>query len=828
MTISSTTLTGTAFSLVSGLEGVTLGLGESTEFLVRFTPTLSGNANGTLTINSNDADEAAFDFNIVGVGLIPSISGTVFEDWDGDGVFDDGDPVIPGLPVYIDANGNNAFDQLSTTVSPGLTIPDNSSTTSTLNVSGTSGTIKDVNVRLNITHTWDSDLNVSLVSPGGQRVLLFSGVGGSGDNFTNLTLDDEAFLSIEETFPPFTGSFRPQGLLSLFDGGVANGDWTLELADSAVGDIGTLIDWGLDISFEDTSITDPSGQYVFLNLPVGTHNVRFASESNWVTTNPVGGTHVIETLTTEDIFTDVNFGFGRGNRLYSTVFVDVDGDGVVDPSETGAGGRTLFLDANGNGIVDPPGQSNFVDNPALFLPDNLTVEDTMDVSGVSEPISDLNVRLNITHTWDSDLAAVLVAPDGTEIVLFDGVGGSGDNFNNTLFDDEASIGIGSGVAPFTGSYRPQESLTAFDGKNANGTWKIQITDFASGDTGTLNNWELIIGTGGDTVNVITGPNGKASLDLSNGTYNVQLAALTGFRNTVPITGQQVVVAAGAPIFETLFGTQVKPPSISGFVFEDWNGNGTYDGEDSFQPGRTVYLDANDNSSLDSGEVSVATEADGIFRFHDLTPGTYRVRSVPPSGWTASGPTGGFYDVTIGSTNDDFPGRNFGYGKNDRIYGYVFHDKDSDGLAEAGEEPLADRLLYLDANNNGVREISNAQTLTNSTPIDIPDFSGAPAPVTSTITAAGFTGTLTDVNVRVNITHTWDADLDVVLIAPDGTRVRLFDDVGGGGDNFANTILDDEASTPITSGFAPFAGAYRPRSLYRCSMEKTPMGIGFWN
>ncbi len=75
---------------------------------------------------------------------------------------------------------------------------------------------------------------------GGQRVLLFSGVGGSGDNFTNLTLDDEAFLSIEETFPPFTGSFRPQGLLSLFDGGVANGDWTLELADSAVGDMGRL------------------------------------------------------------------------------------------------------------------------------------------------------------------------------------------------------------------------------------------------------------------------------------------------------------------------------------------------------------------------------------------------------------------------------------------------------------------------------------------------------------------------------------------------------------------------------------------------------------
>ncbi len=136
----------------------------------------------------------------------------------------------------------------------------------------------------------------------------------------------------------------------------------------------------------------------------------------------------------------------------------------------------------------------------------------------------------------------------------------GDNFNNTLFDDEASIGIGSGVLRLSPARTDlKKALQLSTARMPMELGRFKSPDFASGDTGTLNNWELIIGTGGDTVNVITGPNGKASLDLSNGTYNVQLAALTGFRNTVPITGQQVVVAAGAPIFETLFGTQVKPP-----------------------------------------------------------------------------------------------------------------------------------------------------------------------------------------------------------------------------------------------------------------------------
>ena len=52
---------------------------------------------------------------------------------------------------------------------------------------------------------------------------------------------------------------------------------------------------------------------------------------------------------------------------------------------------------------------------------------------------------------------------------------------------------------------------------------------------------------------------------------------------------------------------------------------------------------------------------------------------------------------------------------------------------------------------------------------------------------------------MNISHTSDTDLDVFLIAPDATRVRLFTDVGGGSDNFTDTILSDEAAAIVDNG-----------------------------
>jgi hypothetical protein len=114
--------------------------------------------------------------------------------------------------------------------------------------------------------------------------------------------------------------------------------------------------------------------------------------------------------------------------------------------------------------------------------------------GSSCNVLDVNVRItNVTHTWDSDLTFYLRKGNvGAKII--NKVGGSGDNFVNTVLNDSATIPIASGTAPFTGSYIPFSPLAPFNftGGLGDGYWKLVITDTASGDSGTLTGWCLII------------------------------------------------------------------------------------------------------------------------------------------------------------------------------------------------------------------------------------------------------------------------------------------------------------------------------------------------
>jgi hypothetical protein len=67
----------------------------------------------------------------------------------------------------------------------------------------------------------------------------------------------------------------------------------------------------------------------------------------------------------------------------------------------------------------------------------------------------------------------------------------------------------------------------------------------------------------------------------------------------------------------------------------------------------------------------------------------------------------------------------------------------------------------------------------------------------------------DVNVRIDtVIHTWDSDLRF-YIQKGNTGVRIINWVGGSGDNFIRTVLNDSASTIIDAGTAPFTGTFRP-------------------
>ena len=162
---------------------------------------------------------------------------------------------------------------------------------------------------------------------------------------------------------------------------------------------------------------------------------------------------------------------------------------------------------------------------ALGIPDNRGngIIDTLNVPDDYQ-IADVNVRVDsLTHTWDGDLTVGIHGPSGygTDLISLTGWesggtflnnGSSGDNFTNTTIDDEAVNGLVQATiaqAPYTGSWKPAFSspgwvdliganpdsipeLGRFDGTSSLGQWKMVASDYAAGDTGTLQGWSLII------------------------------------------------------------------------------------------------------------------------------------------------------------------------------------------------------------------------------------------------------------------------------------------------------------------------------------------------
>jgi hypothetical protein len=69
--------------------------------------------------------------------------------------------------------------------------------------------------------------------------------------------------------------------------------------------------------------------------------------------------------------------------------------------------------------------------------------------------------------------------------------------------------------------------------------------------------------------------------------------------------------------------------IAGFVFDDSDRNGTFDGSDARMPEQTVVLT---NPASTEQIRSVTTDSTGAFRFDGLTPGDYRITLEIPDGF----------------------------------------------------------------------------------------------------------------------------------------------------------------------------------------------------
>jgi subtilisin-like proprotein convertase family protein len=179
----------------------------------------------------------------------------------------------------------------------------------------------------------------------------------------------------------------------------------------------------------------------------------------------------------------------------------------------GTGNRIVF--ANAAGDLFAPSPNFFASTGASqAIPDNgcnaaipAGVTSTITVSGLPTPVASANikVRLNITHTFATDIVAYLQAPNGNVLRLSGSSSVAGQNFTNTILSDAGLFNISQVGPPFNGHFRPDGTTSLSCGITPNvtsfaaigngmivpdGTWTLRLFDKYPTDAGSLSEWAI--------------------------------------------------------------------------------------------------------------------------------------------------------------------------------------------------------------------------------------------------------------------------------------------------------------------------------------------------
>jgi subtilisin-like proprotein convertase family protein len=578
----------------------------------------------------------------------------------------------------------------------------------------------------------------------------------------------------------------------------------------------------------------------------------------------------------------------------------------VVSGNAGRGVAIVGSAANAGGASSGPGVA-ICDLCTVTLPVNVVLD---------ERITYLYLRVNIQHTYDGDLRLTLIAPDGTRVLLSEFNGGSGDNYTNTTFDDQAVTPIKSASAPFSGSYVPEQPLSAVYGMNAQGTWTLEVQDAASGDVGFLSGWNLsflsvstfgnviqgnFIGTDAAGASALASPNGVV-IDQSPGNRVggtsigarnvISGAAGQGAGNGVLISGALSTqnVVEGNYIGTNVSGTGGVPNRNAGVLISSAgscrvggtaagasnlvSGNGLWGvraelsdrtevmgnfvgttasgtaaiGNNAQQAGGAGVAMINGNANRVGGAVPAARNvisgnADQAgLEFYDDIPNccTGEIGIGNSIGTDVSGTQalpnqlGVFLHSHGGIVGGPGPGEGNVISGNSHSGVYV--GLNTDGSVVSGNIIGLDRTGTATLGNLfGISLTGKAVTVGGTTPgasntiagnttgisvnedcpsdVDHPTSTDTPKliPDLATTTSSIFEPLdepLNDLQVKLNLTHTYDSDLILTLIGPDGTRVTLSNRHGGSGANYIDTRFEAiYASTPIGAGSPPFTGTF---------------------
>jgi len=668
-----------------------------------------GPANATIEIFVDDADEGRIFVDSVTANASGGFSSLAdLSAYDGKNVTASATDAAGNTSEF---GGGNQFTYYNDEGDPVELVP-NGSVTSTLYIPG-SITIDDINVGLDINCSSTSALVVQLESPDGTSISLFSEVDNNGEDFNDTLLDDEADTDIGLGLPPFTGSFRPMGLLSTYDGANAKGTWTLTVTDVGGTTTGSIYSWFVEIT-----------------------------------------------------------GHIRGTRP-CTVY------------ESSAVPMTI--------------QSGDRDSSVLTLPNLGLVED-------------VNVTFTLNIDYVDGISVELESPEGTEFMLVNQPPVSGSNYTDTTLDDEADIALTDGDAPFTGSFRPLNPLSILDGETTEGTWLLIITN-DTGDPAELVSWSLcLVSTGaqqeGEEDPLLEacplgslfgqGPHAPAG-NWTAPTANTlvpedrPLEYFSGVAEPISVvTWWGYTAGEDAGLW---FSCVPQPTAITITFYED-DGGQPAENSSFFESVEPVKVNTGVSYILPGAFVMLYRYQFTLSTPVSLASGWVRVSGTGSSDcnmhWMSS-PQGDGAAILMDAFGNITPldyDLSLCLGAETPVEGA----EEGEGVAEG------------EGTAEGEGELECTRYHSGDTPMDL----RMGETTISTLTVPD-TLTIADLDVQLDITCNSTSALIVQLESPDGIFVTLFNELDNDGQNFEQTILDDEADVSIFSGYPPFSDVFQPGS-----------------
>src|SRR5438094_597516 len=235
--------------LVAGPSHGTLTLNANGSFT--YTPAANFNGSDNFTYQASDgslsSNVATVSLTITSVVDTGAIQGVKFEDLDGDGIQDTGEPGLAGWTIQLDLNNDGSVDATAVTNSSGAY--------AFLNVAPGTHAVREV-----VQAGWIQTAPLG----GAYAVTVGEGQVVSGRDFGNFELGTISGVKFED--------LDGDGIRDTGEPGLAG--WTIQL------------DLNNDGSVDATAVTNSSGAYTFTNLTPGTHAVREVGQAGWVQTTP--------------------------------------------------------------------------------------------------------------------------------------------------------------------------------------------------------------------------------------------------------------------------------------------------------------------------------------------------------------------------------------------------------------------------------------------------------------------------------------------------------------------------------------------------------------